>query len=114
MRYISQEEYAKRQRNKNFRTGITDRFTISQIENFLSKINKTDGCWIIKSKSTKGYRRFMQLLAHRVSYELFVGPVPDGLVLDHLCGNRFCVRPDHLEAVTEVENGRRVMVGASV
>ena len=42
--------------------------------------------------------------AHRVSYELFRGPIPDGLQIDHLCRIRHCVNPDHLEAVTQREN----------
>jgi hypothetical protein len=45
--------------------------------------------------------------AHRVAYELLVGPVPDGLVLDHLCRNRACCNPAHLEPVTMRENLRR-------
>lgn len=42
--------------------------------------------------------------AHRLVYELLVGPIPDGLQLDHLCRNRGCVRPDHLEPVTRRTN----------
>jgi hypothetical protein len=45
--------------------------------------------------------------AHRFAYLEFVGPIPDGLVLDHLCRNKKCVNPDHLEPVTNAENLRR-------
>lgn len=51
-----------------------------------------------------GYGRFTvngeRVRVHRFAYELLVGPIPDGHVLDHLCRNRRCVNPDHLEAVT--------------
>ena len=46
-------------------------------------------------------------LVHRVAYELFVGPIPDGLQVDHLCRVRECANPAHLEAVTQAENMRR-------
>lgn len=45
--------------------------------------------------------------AHRVTYEMFVGPIPDGLTLDHLCRNRPCVNPEHLEPVTQLINNLR-------
>lgn len=45
--------------------------------------------------------------AHRFAYEHFVGPIPEGLTIDHLCRVRECVNPDHLEPVTQSENARR-------
>lgn len=49
-------------------------------------------------------------MAHRVAYELVVGPIPEGLEIDHLCRTRSCVRPDHLDPVTHAENCRRAGV----
>lgn len=46
-------------------------------------------------------------LAHRVAYELAIGPIPEGLTIDHLCRNKLCLHPAHLEAVTGAENTRR-------
>lgn len=71
-----------------------------------------DGCWVWNSsRDVHGYGRFWRdghgMPAHRVLFELMVGPVPDGLELDHLCRNKACVRPDHLEPVTHQENTRR-------
>lgn len=65
--------------------------------------------------TTGGYGRFSwtspggQRLhnAHRIAYHLHVGPIPGGLVIDHLCRTRNCVNPKHLEAVTQSENLRR-------
>ena len=70
-------------------------------------------CWIWPGAPTKtgGYGRATvggcQQYAHRASYEFFVGPVPDGLEIDHLCKNRMCINPRHLEAVSHQENMRR-------
>lgn len=75
-----------------------------------------NGCWNWKGAKVKGYGqinaggRGVSLWAHRVSYDLFVGPIPEGLVLDHLCRNPACVRPDHLEPVTQKVN---ILRGAS-
>ena len=71
-----------------------------------------DGCWLwTKCCDRKGYGRVqlggLLLYAHRLSYEVFEGPIPEGLHLDHLCRVRHCVNPDHLEPVTCAENIRR-------
>ena len=80
---------------------------------FWSKVLIGDGCWEwTASKSWNGYGRTQYLdgregYAHRISYEQLVGVIPPGLQLDHLCRNRACVRPDHLEPVTNLENHAR-------
>ena len=89
---------------------------------FMAHVEKTDTCWLWTASCTEnGYGRFKvsprHMMAHRASYELFVGRIPDGLQIDHLCHtadptcdlrddcpHRRCVRPDHLEAVTLREN----------
>lgn len=76
---------------------------------FWSKVNKTETCWLwTRPLNPSGYAYFKlerrDQLVHRVSYEWAYGPIPDGLVLDHLCRVRHCVRPDHLEAVTQQVN----------
>jgi len=75
------------------------------------KFTVGDGCWQWKVVNSEGYGSFaidrVKHKAHRVLYELMVGPIPAGLDIDHLCRNRACVRPDHLEPVTRGENQRR-------
>lgn len=73
------------------------------------------GCWEwTAQKCWGGYARIRAYgamrVAHRVLYELLVGPVPTGLDLDHLCRNRGCVNPEHLEPVTRKENVNRGIV----
>lgn len=72
------------------------------------------GCWEWKGYiNHNGYGKVVvndtTRRAHRVSYEHFVGPLTPGLTLDHLCRNRRCVNPTHLEEVTLLENNRRGM-----
>ena len=68
----------------------------------------SDGCWVwAGSITSEGYGSFYRgknLKAHRVVYEFLVGPIPDGLTIDHLCRNKPCVNPAHLEVVTRAEN----------
>lgn len=81
-----------------------------QDERFWEKVDKSGDCWLWTASTTWGYGAFRTraprdwVKAHRYSYERLVGPIPVGLQLDHLCRNRRCVRPDHLEPVTQREN----------
>lgn len=79
------------------------------------EIMTESGCWIwMAALMNEGYGIIEinkeHALAHRVSYETFVGPIPEGLHIDHLCRVRCCVNPKHLEPVTCAENLRRGIV----
>lgn len=72
-------------------------------------VMQADGCWLFTgSLGGGGYGKIAVNRkvrpAHRVTYERLVGPIPDGLVLDHLCSVRTCVNPAHLEPVTQRDN----------
>lgn len=83
-------------------------------DRFWSKVDKSSpvGCWMWTASviQANGYGQFNagphkgMMLAHRFAYELMVGPIPDGLQLDHLCRNKLCVNPDHLEPVSQRVN----------
>jgi hypothetical protein len=79
---------------------------------FWSKVLKTDCCWLwTRSRSGQlGYGAYWQnggiVRAHRVAYELEVGPIPEGLHILHECDVPWCVRPDHLRPGTRVDNQR--------
>jgi len=94
------------------RTTVEDRFW--------AKVNKAGPtpprrpelgpCWIWTAGLAEGYGQFRYPGGHsayRYAYELLVGPVPEGLQLDHLCRNRACVNPAHLEPVTALVNQHR-------
>ena len=88
------------------------------VENrFWSKVDKTNSCWLWKAaKYRNGYGRFGVtfgpynspiLRAHRISFELSKGRIPEDKQPDHLCRNRACVNPSHIELVTQRENTLR-------
>ena len=86
-------------------------------ERFWAKVDRDDlddDCWVwTAAQHERGYGLFRpshaapMVRAHRYAYEMLVGPIPEGLELDHLCRNTACVNPDHLEPVTHSENVRR-------
>lgn len=92
---------------------------MSAILRFLDKVQrKENGCWEwTGGKNYAGYGVFRHgyhadgtrtlVRAHRFAYQLFVGEIPEGLVLHHRCGNRACVNPAHLEVTTNEDNSSR-------
>jgi hypothetical protein len=102
--------YERRRRAGEFEAVIDRR---PPEERFWAKVEKTETCWLWRAALRGGgYGTWNNNGAHRVAYELLVGPIPEGLHLDHLCRVRNCVNPAHLEPVTVGENLRRG-VGAS-
>ncbi len=90
---------------------------------FLKKIDKQENeCWVWTGatypRTTGSYGQMRVgrtpgklIQAHRVSYKLYKGEIPKGLEIDHLCRNKLCVNPEHLEAVTHYENMKRGKLG---
>lgn len=83
------------------------------LDRLAEKVLVGDGCWEwIGGKADTGYGKFhipgatapKQVQAHRLVYELLHGPIPDGLEADHLCENRGCVNPSHIELVPHRAN----------
>lgn len=85
-----------------------------------SKVDPLTGCriWTGRTRKRKGgdedgainlriNGRHVTRAAHRISFEVFKGPIPDGHDIDHCCVNSLCIEPTHLEAVTHLENIRR-------
>ncbi len=81
------------------------------MERFWSKVDKTDECWLWTAATVTGYGYFGVgrrgeggVLAHRFSWELVNGPIPEGMQIDHRCHVRRCVNPAHLRLVTDKQN----------
>jgi len=86
----------------------------TQATRFWSRVLKTDTCWLWEgAKNSWGYGQFYpngrksQVRAHRFAFEETKGKIPNEMVLDHLCKNKACINPSHLEIVTSRENTLR-------
>ena len=97
----------QQQRNGQDLRPLQPKLTLEQ--RLWAKVNKSEGCWEWTGYITpQGYGLFWDgsrpNTAHRVSWGLSNGPIPDGMDIDHRCANRRCVRPDHLRVVTRSQN----------
>src|SRR5690606_17418880 len=108
--FLSWCKACARERRKMQRTSPTPPLSLE--DRFWSKVIPTGFCWYWSDTPAKsGYGRISinntATYAHRVAWELLMGPIPEGLTIDHLCHNKLCVNPDHLEPVTFGENASR-------
>ena len=96
----------------------TGRTTLTILQRLVAGCSIDGDCLVWRNDSTAdGYgsigiysakaKKYLNKLAHRIAYETYFGKIPRGLVIDHLCGVRNCIKPEHLEAVTQKENVMR-------
>lgn len=99
-------------RCKAFALGLVVRMEPDHPARFWAKVRRGQGCWEwIGQKSRDGYGRYWlegrHQQAHRIAYELLIGPIPAGLEIDHRCNNRGCMNPAHMVPATHRENSLR-------
>jgi hypothetical protein len=72
---------------------------------FFERVEKTSSCWIwVGGKHPRGYGVYKSKRAHRVSYEMHIGPIQKNMVIMHICDNTSCVNPEHLKQGTDMDN----------
>ena len=82
-----------------------NQYDLERIQRFLEKVERRGDCWRWKaSKHLNGYGLFQTQYAHRASFQLFKGPIPDGLCVCHSCDQPDCVNPAHLWVGTKKDN----------
>lgn len=96
-------------------------FRLKQWNRFLSKVVRTDGCWFWMGFLSQGYGQHCATMhgrsnwrAHRFAWAFWNGPIPDGHLIHHVCHNKACVRPDHLEALTPTQHAAKKGHGFNV
>jgi hypothetical protein len=84
---------------------VHDPLTVAQFWRYVDV--RADGvCWFWKGAVSTGYGRFRGIRAHRLAYEIAKGEIPEDLMVRHLCGNKLCVNPSHLEVGTMKDNSQ--------
>lgn len=93
------------------RLGELPKLSLSREDRFWAKVDRSGECWIwTASRKPNGYGEFYAGgrvgYAHRYSYEMHHGPIPEGMVVDHTCYTPACVNPDHLRLASKSQNGQ--------